>query len=124
MEPLGERVRSPIPRGDAGRIGAARRSAQLWACGARAELRLSRDGQRARLTRRLLRWSIPKGHEWPLWPCGALALRFAAYIPLNNPVKLRLTSSFSGCPFTATSWRPRRSRLTPAMNLVLTSVER
>jgi hypothetical protein len=58
-------------------------------------------------------------------PCtGSLALRFGVYIPLNNPVKLRDTSSFSGCPFTATSWRPRMSRLTPAMNFVFTSVER
>ena len=59
---------------------------------------------------------------------GALPLsgagRSGPHIPLNSPVKLRLTSSFSGWPFTLTSWRPRRSRVTPAIALMLTSVER
>ena len=47
-----------------------------------------------------------------------------AHIPLNNPAKLRLTSNFSPCPRTATNCLPRMSRLTPAMALVLTKVER
>ncbi len=34
---------------------------------------------------------------------GAASGRGRAYIPLNRPVKLRLTSSFSGWPFTLTS---------------------
>ena len=56
--------------------------------------------------------------------CAALHSAAPIHIPLNSPVKLRLTSSFSVWPRTATNWRPRMSRLTPAMALVLTKVER
>ncbi len=51
MKPLGERVRSPIPRGDAGRLGAARRSTRRPALTKRHARSLSARVAKAQIMR-------------------------------------------------------------------------